>query len=144
MDETKTCEDHKARRRTTSVLLEVKETKRCSTLVKPLILAIALLIICCLILLNLYLIERSRPKAAAADKRVESPSRSSAPEKYYGGSCWTAECLHAASGKSVGKSPGKSDLFSCHCKKNLPNVSHTNLSNPCFINLILEASILEQ
>ncbi|XP_020617115.1 endothelin-converting enzyme homolog [Orbicella faveolata] len=97
MDETKTCEDHKARRRTTSVLLEVKETKRCSTLVKPLILAIALLIICCLILLNLYLIERSRPKAAAADKRVESPSRSPAPEKYYGGSCWTAECLHAAS-----------------------------------------------
>ena len=98
-----------------SVLLEVKETKRCSTLVKTLILVIALLIICCLILLNLFLIERSRPKAAVADKRVESraPSRSSTEEEYYGGSCWTTECLHAASGKSVGKSPGKSYLFSC-------------------------------
>jgi len=113
MDEAKICEDHKPRRRTTSVLLEVKETKRCSALVKTLILAIALLIICCLILLNLYLIERSRPKAGVADKRVESPSRSPEQEKYYGGSCWTTECLHAASGKSIGKSaPGKSDLFS--------------------------------
>lgn len=114
MDETKTSEDHKAKRRTTSVLLEVKETKRCSTLVKTLILAIALLIICCLILLNLYLIERSRPKAGVEDKRVKSPSRPPAQEKYYGGSCWTTECLHAVSGKIVGNSPGKRDLFSCH------------------------------
>ena len=118
MDETKTCEDHKPRRRTASVLLEVKETKRCSTLVKSLILAIALLVICCLILLNLYLIERSRTEAGVADKRVESPSRSPEKEKYYGGSCWRTECLHAASGKSVGKSPGKSpgksNLISFH------------------------------
>ena len=116
MGKTKTCdpyEDYKPTRKTMSVLLEVKETKRCSTLVKTLILAIALLIICCLILLNLYLIERSRPKSAVADKRVESPSRSPIQEKYYGGSCWTTECLHAASGKSVDKSTGKSDSFSC-------------------------------
>ena len=131
MDETKTCEGHKPRGRTTSVLLEVKETKRCSTLVKTLILAVALLIICCLILLNLYLIERSRPKVGIADKRVKSPSQSPALEKYYGGSCWTTDCLHAASGKIVGNSPGKYDL---------PNINHSHLSNPCFINLILESS----
>ena len=106
MDETKFCEGHKRSRRVTSVLLEVKETKRCSTLVKTLILAIALLIICCLILLNLYLIERSRPKAEVADKRVKSPSRSQAQENFYGGSCWTTECLHAASGKIVDNPPG--------------------------------------
>lgn len=114
MDVTKFCVDHKPRRRTTSVLLEVKEMKRCSTLVKTLILAIALLIICCLILLNLYLIERTRSKAGVADNRVKSTSRSPALEKYYGGSCWTTECLHAASGKIVVNSSGKSNFISFH------------------------------
>lgn len=103
---TKTCrEGHKTNRNTTSVLLEAKERKRCSSLVKSLILAIALLIVCCLVLLNLYLIERAKtPKTGVAEKRVESTSRSPEHEKYYGGSCWTTDCLHAASGKSVKKS----------------------------------------
>ena len=81
---------------------EAKERKGCSALVKSLILVIALLIVCCLVLLNLYLTEREKnPKTGATEKRLESTSRSPELEKYYGGSCWTTDCLHAASGKSV-------------------------------------------
>ncbi|KAL9970106.1 hypothetical protein ACROYT_G022430 [Oculina patagonica] len=92
------CEGHKTNRRTNSVLLEAKKRKGCSSLVKCLILAIALLIVCCLILLNLYLIQRAKnSQTGVAEKRVESTSRSPEHEKYYGGSCWTTDCLHAAS-----------------------------------------------
>lgn len=81
------------------MLLAVKEKKKYPTLVKILILAIALLIVSCLVLLNLYLIERSRnPKTTSAEKSVTS--RTPEQEKYYGGSCWTTDCLHAASGKT--------------------------------------------
>ena len=96
----------KTKRRTTSVLFNVKERKGRSTLVKGLILAIALLIVCCLVFLNLYLVERAKnPKTRAAEKRVELPtSHSPEEQKFYGGSCWTTDCLHAASGKSVQES----------------------------------------
>lgn len=95
------------KRRPRSVLLEMEEKKKskpCSTLVKSLILTIALLVICCLVLLNLYLVERAKkPEAVAMEKPVNSSLRIAKQQSYYGGSCWSTDCLHAASGRRVYK-----------------------------------------
>ena len=91
-------------RRRTALMEEKMNRKPCSTLVKSLIVAIALLVTCCVVLLNLYLIERAKkPKAVTEEQPVNSSLRTPKQHSYYGGSCWSTDCLHAASGKSVRK-----------------------------------------
>lgn len=86
--------------RTSFVSWNVKEAKKCSALVKFLILTIALLIVCCLVLLNLYLREHARNLTAEAVEKPETKTtRIPEHEKYHGGMCWTTDCRHAVSGK---------------------------------------------
>lgn len=89
----------KRRPRTGVTFMEDKKHgKPCSLLVKSLLLIIALLIICCVVLLNLYLIERSKkPKEVTRENPVNSSLRTPKQHSYYGGSCWSTDCLHAAS-----------------------------------------------
>lgn len=100
------CDVHKPeRRRPRVVLMEMEEKKRGnarSTLVKSLIVAIALLIVCCVVLLNLYLTERAKkPKAVTEEKPLNSSTQTAKQQTYYGGSCWSTDCLHAASGERI-------------------------------------------
>lgn len=84
--------------RTSFVSWNVKEAKKCSALVKFLILTIALLIVCCLVLLNLYLREHARNLTTEAVEKPETTTtRIPEHEKYHGGMCWTTDCLHAVS-----------------------------------------------
>ena len=90
--------------RTCSVSWDAKEGKKCSAPVKFLILTIALLIVFCLVLLNLYLREHARNLTAKAVEKPETRTTRirAEHEKYHGGLCWTTDCLHAALGKKFG------------------------------------------
>lgn len=85
-----------------SLPVERKKSKHCSMLVKSLVLVIALLVLCCLVLLSLYLIERDRN--SQPDEKmmsVNSTSQTSKQQSHYGGLCWSRDCLHAASGRLI-------------------------------------------
>ena len=89
-----------------SLPVERKKSKHCSMLVESLVLVIALLVLCCLVLLSLYLIERDRN--SQPDEKmmsVNSTSQTSKQQSHYGGLCWSRDCLHAASGRLIKNSP---------------------------------------
>lgn len=122
---TKMCNVHNHKRRMKAGLMEEKMNRKpCSTLVKSLIVAVALLVTCCVVLLNLYLIERAKkPKAATGEQLLNSSLRTPKQHSYYGGSCWSTDCLHAASGKSVRKYSKSSrkctnSVTQCHFDEN--------------------------
>lgn len=81
-------------------LLTERKSERCSN-VKCLMLLIALLVICCLILLNLYLIERAKKaEVETPEELVNSSLGIPKQRRQYGGSCWSTDCLHATKGIS--------------------------------------------
>lgn len=89
-------------RRPRVTLVEMKETnngKAYAMLVRSLIVFVAtVLVICCVLLLHLYLIVRSEePNTVTENQLGNSSSWISKRHSYYGGSCWSTDCLHAAS-----------------------------------------------
>lgn len=89
-------------RRPRVTLVEMKETnngKAYAMLVRSLIVFVAtVLVICCVLLLYLYLIVRSEePNTVTENQLGNSSSWISKRHSYYGGSCWSTDCLHAAS-----------------------------------------------
>ena len=107
-------------RRPRVTLVEMKETnngKAYAMLVRSLIVFVAtVLVICCVLLLYLYLIVRSEePNTVTENQSGNSSSWISKRHSYYGGSCWSTDCLHAASGKLRALSPLSGP---CHFERN--------------------------
>lgn len=72
--------------------------KESSIVVKSLLVIIAMVVVCCVVLLHLYLTERAKRPNTITEKLMEnSTRRTSKRRSYFGGLCWSKECLHAAS-----------------------------------------------
>lgn len=90
------------RQQVSTVEMEGKDKgKESSIVVKSLLVILAMVIVCCVVLLHLYLTERAKRPNTITEKLMEnSTRRTSKRRSYFGGLCWSKECLHAASGKA--------------------------------------------
>ncbi|XP_044178105.1 endothelin-converting enzyme homolog isoform X2 [Acropora millepora] len=87
------------RQQVSPVEMEGKDKgKESSIVVKSLLVIIAMVVVCCVVLLHLYLTERAKRPNTITEKLMEnSTRRTSKRRSYFGGLCWSKECLHAAS-----------------------------------------------
>lgn len=81
--------------------------KDSSIVVKSLLVILAMVVVCCVVLLHLYLTELARRPNTITEKLTEnSTRRTSKRRSYFGGLCWSKQCLHAATGKASDGSYG--------------------------------------
>lgn len=96
--------EQRAKRRSPrpAVVIHVNKKKNtsCSPQMKLLILLLVLMMVACLVLLNLYLLEREKNSRISNAKVMNStPAVESKTDKQAGAVCWTKDCIQAASGK---------------------------------------------
>lgn len=97
-----------------------KKGKDSSIVVKSLLVILAMVVICCVILLYLYLTERAKRPNSITEKLMENSKRKTSKRRsYFGGSCWSKDCLHAASGKASTGSYGLCLPLCVECGMNI-------------------------